>query len=129
MKRVLGLIVLVAVAAFAVTAFAEKAMEKAKPTILKGELVDMGCYIARGAMGEKHKECGTKCIAGGMPMGILAGSKLYLVTLNHDNPDAFNKLKDWAGQMVEVTGTVAVKDGIKSIDVTDAKPAATAATK
>jgi hypothetical protein len=132
MKRALSAVLLMTAVLFAVNALsAEKVEMKAekKPVTLKGELVDTGCYIGHGAMGEKHKECATKCIANGMPMGLLSGKTLYLVTMNHDNPDAYNKLKDMAGQMVEVTGMVAERNGVKAIDVTDTKLAAAAATK
>ena len=132
MKRALSVVLLTVAVLFAVNALsAEKTEMKAekKPTTLKGELVDTGCYIGHGAMGEKHKECATKCIANGMPMGLLSGKVLYLITLNHDNPDAYNKLKDMAGEMVEVTGMLGERNGVKAIDVTDAKLVASAAVK
>ena len=125
MKRALSVVLLTVALLFAVNALsAEK-----KPVTIKGELVDTGCYIGQGAMGEKHKECATKCIANGMPMGLLSGKTLYLITMNHDNPDAYNKLKDMAGQMVDVTGMVGERNGVKAIDVTDAKLATGAAAK
>jgi len=100
----------------------------APKTTLKGEVVDMGCYMAHEAHGAKHKECGAKCVAGGMPMGLLTSNgKLYLITLNHENGDAYNHLKDWIDDQVEVTGVVAERAGIKSIDVETAKAASTAA--
>ena len=100
----------------------------APTTTLKGEVVDMGCYMAHEAHGEKHKECGAKCIAGGMPMGLLTSQgKLYLITLNHENGDAYNKLKDWVDTEVEVTGVVSERAGMKAIDVSAAKAVSTAA--
>ena len=143
MKRALSAVLLAVAVLFAVNALSAEKAEKAgkmdmhgtkmemhaekKPVTIKGELVDMGCYIEQGAMGAKHKECAEKCIAGGMPMGLLSGKTLYLITMNHDNPDAFNKLKDMASEMVEVTGTVAEANGMKAIDVTNVKLAAAAA--
>ena len=132
MKRVLGWLFLVGVLAFAVVAFADtkemKGMKAApKPVTLKGELVDMGCYVSHEARGEKHKGCATKCVAGGMPMGVLtADNKLYILTLNHDNPDPYNKAKDLMAAMVEVTGTVSERGGARIIDVTDVKAMASA---
>ena len=127
MKRVLGVVLaiaaLVAVNAIAAETKSEMKAEK-KAVTLKGELVDTGCYIEHGAMGEKHKECATKCISGGMPMGLLSGKTLYLITMNHDNPDAYNKLQDMAAEQVEITGTISERNGVKAIDVTDAKLAA-----
>jgi len=133
MKRVLLGSVLVGALVFAIAAHADskemKGMKMApKPATLKGELVDMGCYVSHEAKGEKHKDCATKCVAGGMPMGLLtADNKLYLLTLNHDNADPYNKAKDMMAEMVEVTGMVKERNGVRVIDVTDVKAASTAA--
>jgi len=134
MKRVLGSLVLIGALAFAVAAIADtkemKAKAAPKAVTLKGELVDMGCYVSHGAMGEKHKDCATKCVAGGMPMGLLTSdNKLYVLTLNHDNPDPFNKAKDLMSAMVEVTGMVSERGGTRILDVTDVKAAAAAVAK
>lgn len=129
LKRVLSVLALVSATLFAVHAFAatdhaKMKMGEGKASTMKGELVDMGCYLGHGAMGEKHMECATKCVANGMPMGLLtADGKLYLLTLNHDNGDAYNQCKTMMSQHVEVTGTVAVKAGMKGIDVTAVKAA------
>ena len=130
MLRKIGLFTLATLVSLTLAAAAQEASKEAAkkaptPTTLTGELVDTGCYLAHGARGEKHIGCATKCISGGMPMGILTSAgKLYLVTLDHDNPDPYNKLKDMAGEMVEVTGTVDERNGVKAIDVTEAKLAA-----
>lgn len=119
MKKWFASIVLVSAAA-ASFAFAAGTHEGQVKT-LTGELVDTGCYLGHAARGEKHVSCASKCISGGMPMGILtADGTLYLVTLNHDDHDAFNKLKTMAGKNVKVTGTVMTRGGMKGIDVTSA---------
>jgi hypothetical protein len=120
-------LVLSAIAILATVALAVAADQPAKkaPTTLTGELVDTGCYLGHGARGEKHIDCATKCIASGMPMGLLTSAgKLYLITLDHDNPDPYNKLKEMAGKTVSVTGVVSVRSGMQGIDVTDVKLAA-----
>jgi hypothetical protein len=127
MIRKLLLFAIVALATAALAAGAEVTTKKPAPppTTLTGELVDTGCYLSHGARGEKHVECATKCISGGMPMGLLtADGKLYLITLNHDNPDPYGKLKDMAGKTVSVTGVVSSRNGMTGIDVTDVKLAA-----
>lgn len=128
LKRMLSVLALISATLFAVHAFADtdrakmKMKAEAKPSTMKGELVDMGCYLGRGAMGEKHMECATKCVANGMPMGLLtADGKLYLLTLNHDNGDAFNQCKGMMAQTVELTGMVSTKAGMKGIDVSGVK--------
>ena len=130
MKRVLGSLILVGALAVAVAAMAEtKAAKPApKPVTLKGELVDMGCYVSHEAKGEKHKGCATKCVAGGMPMGLLtADNKLYLLTLDHENADPYNQAKDLMSAMVEVTGIVSERGGARIIDVTGLKEVQAAA--
>jgi hypothetical protein len=97
---------------------------EAKTANITGEIVDTGCYMARGASGEKHASCAAKCIAGGMPMGLLTESGvLYLVTMNHDNGDAYNQLKDMAAKKVVVTGVTNERSGMKSIDAMSFKMA------
>ena len=99
-----------------------------KPAMWTGEIVDMSCYTGKGATGEKHKECGTKCVANGTPMGLLTSDgKVMLLVLDHDNADPYNQCKGWVGDKVEVTGTKASRGGITAIDVTGAKPVAAAA--
>jgi hypothetical protein len=90
---------------------------------ITGEVVDMGCYLGHGAKGEGHIACATKCIANGMPMGLLTtDGKLFLLTMNHDNPDPYNKIKEMAGKTVAVTGSAMARSGVSAIDVTDFKP-------
>ncbi|HET7497903.1 MAG TPA: hypothetical protein VFM00_06360 [Candidatus Eisenbacteria bacterium] len=100
-------------------------MSHGKTTTITGEVVDTGCYLGHAARGASHTSCALKCVKGGMPMGVLTRQgALYLVTLNHDNPDPYNQLKDLAGKNVTVTGTLVTRSGMKGIDVTSVKPAA-----
>jgi hypothetical protein len=94
-----------------------------------GEILDAGCYIAHGAMGEKHAECALKCASTGMPLMLLGkDGKAILLTPNHDNPDAYEQLKKMAGSMATVTGTLAERGGVKGIDVTAVAAATTTTT-
>jgi hypothetical protein len=126
MKRFLSVLALVALTLVAVNALAagQPAKAAAKTVSLKGEVVDLGCYLGHGARGADHKSCATKCIANGMPFGLLtADGKLYLLTMNHDNPDPYNKCKDLAAETVVVSGPVMQRNGLMAVDVTDVKPA------
>lgn len=90
----------------------------AKAATVSGEVVDMGCYVGHGAGGEKHRECAAKCIAGGMPMGLVTKEgNLFLLTLSHSNADPYNKLKDMAGKQVKVTGPSSERAGMKTLEV------------
>jgi len=138
MKRILiGLaalsILAIAVVSFAADQHAHSTMHSTmkgdmgtggKAGTWKGEILDAGCYLGHGAMGAKHKECAMKCASEGMPLMMLVDGKAVLLTMNHDNPDAFNSLKTMAGSVVEVTGTMYTRAGVSGIDVTGAKPVA-----
>jgi len=91
--------------------------KKAVTKTITGEVVDTGCYLAHAAKGEKHISCATKCLQQGMPMGLLTSNgTLYLVTLDHDNLDPYNSLKDMAGKTVSVTGELMSRSGMKAIE-------------
>jgi hypothetical protein len=96
------------------------AAEKTVSKSVTGEVIDMGCYLAHGAKGEKHVSCATKCLAQGMPMGVLTSNgTLYLVTLDHENADPYNSLKDMAGKQVTVTGGLLNRNGMKAIEASN----------
>jgi hypothetical protein len=124
MKRVAGLLLAVSLVFGASVALAQEAKKEMKkeaptPTTLTGEIVDMGCYLGHGAKGPDHKSCALMCIEGGMPMGLLTSDNtLYLLTMSHDNADPFNQAKKMAADIVDLTGVVHEKDGMKSIEVT-----------
>ncbi len=102
----------------------------AAPKTITGELVDTGCYMAHSGHGEKHIPCATKCIAQGMPMGLLTSDgTLYLLTMDHDNADPYNDLKTMAGKTVSVTGTMVARGGLKGLEVSSSKLAAASAGK
>ena len=122
MKRFLGAFMLFAMAlfVFGALAFAEthKHSAAAGAQTVSGEIVDMGCYFGHGASGASHKECAEQCIANGGPMGLLTSKgTLYVLTMNHDNMDAFNKAKKFAGDKVKVTGPVSMKNGTRALEV------------
>jgi len=49
------------------------AQDAKKPSkmLIEGEVVDLACYTSRGAKGEEHKSCATRCMNRGTPAGIL----------------------------------------------------------
>jgi hypothetical protein len=133
MKRLGVSLALLATILFAFGAFAGEKGEKGEKhaaKTLRGEIVDMGCYTGHGARGADHKSCALKCIANGMPMGLLTDDdQLYVLIMNHDNADPFEKAKTMAAEMVEITGPVYEKNGTKSLEVTALTKVETAAKK
>ncbi|MGO8676473.1 MAG: hypothetical protein ACLQVX_11460 [Limisphaerales bacterium] len=91
----------------------EKAPAPSTETI-KGEIVDLMCYIDHGAKGEKHKGCAEKCIKGGGPVGLLSGDRLYLVVGDHQPVN--EELAPKAAQTVTLKGKVVERHGIRMIE-------------
>jgi len=104
------------------TAFSLSSSGQNKEATVKGELLDLDCYMASGAHGNDHKSCADMCINGGAPMGLLTNEgKVYLLVSGHDKKEPYEALKKHAGEEVTVTGTLTEKDGIKGIVVSAVK--------
>lgn len=84
-------------------------------TTVKGEVLDLACYLDHGAQGEKHLACAQKCIASGLPAGIKGeDGKLYLIIGEHK---PLNKeLAAKAGKVVTLKGKVASRDGVNLLE-------------
>lgn len=121
MKRTFSILVVVAVLSWSAAAIAHEGHEmpgkKAVTKTVTGEVVDMGCWLGHAARGKDHISCATKCLNQGMPIGLLTSNgTLYLVTLDHDNADPYNSLKDMAGKDVSITGELLSRSGVKAIE-------------
>jgi len=90
-----------------------------------GEVVDVACYIAKGAHGPDHAGCAKSCVKNGQPMGLLTDDgTLVLLSADHSNGESFEALKDLAGEKAEVGGVLSEKDGVKMVTVKSSKKAA-----
>ncbi|HEY2924978.1 MAG TPA: hypothetical protein VGJ98_08455 [Candidatus Eisenbacteria bacterium] len=121
MKKLIGACLVLAMALFlfgALAIAATPAAQKAAAKTISGEIVDLSCYLGRGGKGPEHKECAATCIANGGPMGLLTSKGLlYVLTMNHENADAFNQAKKFAGDQVKVTGPVTTKNATRALEV------------
>lgn len=105
---------------FCLFAFGANAQDESKT--VSGEVLDMACYMAKGAHGEKHKGCAAACIKGGAPMGLLTSDgKVYLLVENHNKKEAYAKIKDRAGEKITVKGTASAKGGVQGLIVDELK--------
>src|SRR5438034_5558757 len=83
-----------------------KESDEGKAITVQGELIDTACFVTSDgdAKGKDHAECAQRCMASGVPAGILPeGSKdsdamMYLLT----NPTV---LASYAAQTIKVEGT------------------------
>lgn len=100
------------VAAFAFVA--PKALAAETQTI-KGEVVDLMCYLDHGAKGEKHAGCAKMCISSGGPVGLLTSdNQVYLIIGEHKPIN--DELAPLAATVITVKGKVVERGGMKMIE-------------
>ncbi|MCO5240434.1 MAG: hypothetical protein M9904_10290 [Chitinophagaceae bacterium] len=90
---------------------------------IKGEVLDLSCYMTGGASGKGHKGCAQGCLDKGLPAGILnkADGKVYLLVEDHKKADAYKKAIQHAAENIEITGKVISKNGVQSLVVEEVK--------
>ena len=106
-----AVIAALAVAAWPVRAEDEHKHADAESVTVKGEVLDMACYLSHGGQGEKHASCAQTCIESGLPVGLKGeDGKTYLLIGEHK---PLNKeLAPLAGKTITVRGKVTERDGI-----------------
>ena len=126
-RPVLAAAILVALAVTSIGATPQPPSNRPKATIVRGEVLDLSCWLARGLSGPLHQDCAKRCIASGVPMGIMAAdSTLWLLTQEHGRsmapasyagvPDPFIQCKDWPSYVVEVRGLGSNRNGVHVIE-------------
>ncbi len=82
--------------------------------MVKGEILDMACYLDHGATGDKHASCAKTCIESGLPVGIkTSDGKVYLLIGEHK---PMNKaLAPYAAKTITVKGKAVTRDGFNMI--------------
>ena len=91
------------------------AVAQSETVTVKGEVVDLVCYIDHNATGKKHAECAKTCIESGLPVGLKGeDGKTYLLVGEHK---PLNKeLAAYAAQTITVRGKLASRDGILMLE-------------
>jgi hypothetical protein len=90
---------------------------------IKGEVIDVSCYVAAGAKGMDHRTCAIDCLKAGEPAGILeeGTNKVYLVVTEDHATNPATKVLPFVAKMVEATGTVSERGGLSTIDIKEIK--------
>ena len=93
-----------------------------KTVKVTGEILDMACYIGKGAQGPEHAGCAKACVKGGQPMGLLTDDgTVYVLLANHENGEAFEQAKELAGTKVEIEGASMDRSGVKAVEIHEVK--------
>ena len=72
-----------------------------RQVMVTGTLVDAYCYMKEGDLTQTHmniKSCGTECLKGNLPAGVLANGKLYVLIFPG------TAFMDYLYKQVEITG-------------------------
>ncbi|MGH9749333.1 MAG: hypothetical protein ACRD6R_05365 [Candidatus Polarisedimenticolia bacterium] len=85
---------------------------------VRGEIVDLACYVVHGGKGPQHARCAKKCAEQGQPIGLLTtDGKLYLLFADHVDVAPFGRARGLAGQNAEIKGEAVARDGINGLTV------------
>ena len=94
------------------TALIALAQPKGPTVTVKGEAVDLWCYMEGGDRGPAKKDCATACAKAGNPIGIVdAKGNVYLTSGLEDHKPARDLLIGKMNEQVTATGTLVTKGG------------------
>jgi hypothetical protein len=94
----------------------EHRLVQGREIVVKGEVLDLTCYVAYNWSGREHASCAMDCIKSGLPVGIKAeDGKVYLLTGKEAHVNA--ELADYAAKIVTVRGKETSRDGFAQIQV------------
>ena len=111
-----------ALAVVVVTAVVSFAQPKGATITIKGEAVDLWCYMEGGDRGPAKKECAAACAKAGNAIGIVdASGTVYLASGLLDHQPARDILIAKMNEPVEVTGILVKKGGAQMIFVKSVK--------
>lgn len=90
---------------------------------VRGEILDMACWVAHEGKGPKHAACAQKCLKDGQPMGLLASDgSVYLLFGDHSDTSAYSTARGLGAKNVEIRGEVTDRAGIHGLTVKSVKP-------
>src|SRR5215467_2759796 len=89
---------------------------KGQTLTVKGEVVDLWCYMESGEHGPSHKACATACVKGGNPIGIVdSKGNIYIAAGLQDHQPARDLLINRMSEEVSASGTLVTKGGLKML--------------
>ena len=95
---------------------------KGETVTVKGEVVDLWCYLEGGDHGAGHKECAVSCAKAGNPIGLVTEKgDIYVMMGIKDHQPGREVLIDKMADTVTVEGTLVKKGGVQVIYVKTVK--------
>ena len=107
---------LITFAFLVVTTLTPAAQPKGERVTVKGEVVDMWCYLEGGDRGPAKRDCATACAKAGNPIGIVdTKGNLFVAGGLKDHQPAQALLIGKMNSDVTVSGTLVKKGGVQMI--------------
>jgi hypothetical protein len=89
---------------------------------VKGEIVDLWCYLEGGDHGKEHKACAVSCAKAGNPIGLVTEKgDVYVMMGLKDHQPGKDVLIEKMAETVNVEGTLVKKGGTQVIYVSSVK--------
>ena len=100
------------------------AEESAKPTVVKGYVLDSACAFTKSLKKPVSTECAIACAKNGSPLVILTPTGTIYWPIADATPSSSqnDKLLPFAGQKVTVTGKVFLRGGSTAIVISKIEP-------
>lgn len=122
MNRTILLVISAAAVALVLTARTVVSEPSGENVTIKGEVIDLWCYLEGGDHGADHKDCAVMCAKAGNPIGILdAKGNVYVAMGIKEHQPGREVLIDKMAETVTVTGTLVKKGGTQVIYVKSVK--------
>lgn len=99
------------------TVTGEPPARPAPEVTLTGEVVDLHCYLARGARGADHASCANACLSRGVTPGFLTEDGQLLVLLAERPVSPKETLAGLAGERATLKGSLVDRDGVRGVQL------------
>jgi hypothetical protein len=119
MKSAVVVLAAALLAAVAIGVYAQdKAPAAPKPesVTVKGEVVDLWCFLSSGARGAGHKDCAVECAKGGNPIGLVdEKGQAYLLMGGEKHKPMHDDLIKQMAATVTVKGNLVKTGGLQAL--------------
>jgi len=85
--------------------------------VLRGEVVDMHCYLTRGERGPGHAGCANACIGRGVTPGFVADDGRVYLLLGERPLSVKDAIGGMAGEPVVARGVLVERDGVRALQL------------
>jgi hypothetical protein len=90
---------------------------------IKGEVVDLWCYLKDGGRGKEHKDCAIACAKAGNPIGLVTETgAIYLLMSDKERQPGREELTGQMAAQVAVSGRLCKRNGITALYFTSLTP-------